>query len=197
MSLDEFDIDDLYGDDTSDLKYEQPAVMPANEAEALERANWHLRMAAKRRDERDQLAAVYKKEIERLQIRLQHRTRILNDQIAWHEEPVKGLHLALLRENPKRKTIELPSGKSSVRVPQTPKVNIVDNAAVLAWAEKEHPELISHAINVTAVRTVAGASDADGLKPGDVRAAIDTETGEIIPGCEVTLDPPSWSVSYD
>jgi hypothetical protein len=175
--------------DEPDIDYETPAVMPEGSAEALDRASWHMRMASMISTERDQITAVYKAEMERLQIRLQHRIRIFDDRIAWHEEPVSSLHLALLRDEPKRKSIELPYGTSKVRVPKTPRVEFTDQPATLAWAEVNHPEILGHTINVTGVKSIA-------VPLGEAGSVTDTN-GEIIPGVQAVLDDPSWSVSYD
>ena len=185
---------ELFGDEP-DIDYDTPALMPAEEAGALERASWHMKMASRLTAERNELTAIYAAEIDRLQIRLEHRRRILADRITWHELPIESLHAALLRDNPKRKTIELPYGTSKVRVPATPKAVITDKDAVLAWAEKAHPELLGHTINVTAIRTVA--APAGEVTVARAAAAIDTDTGEVIPGVEVTLDPPTWSSNYE
>ena len=181
--------DDERYDDESDIDYDTPAKMPAGEADALERASWHMRKAAMLTAQRDQLAAVYKAEIERLQIRLGHRVRIINDQIAWHEEPVKGLHLALLARDPKRKTIELPYGTSKVQERKTPKLTITDQATLLAWAESNHPDILGRTINVTGVKTVA--------KVLDSLAVVDASTGEVIPGVDATVDGLKWSSLYE
>ena len=172
----------------SDIDYDTPAEMPDGQAEALERASWHLRMASQLTAERDQIAGVYKAELERLAIRLGHRSRILNDQIAWHERPVEALHRALLADSPKRKTIELPYGTSKMRTPKTARLEIVDRPKLLSWAEDSHPDILGRTINVTGVKTVAMVTD-------DLQVL--TEHGEVIPGVEAVLDDPSWSVNYD
>jgi hypothetical protein len=171
-----------------DIDYDTPALMPPGEPEALERASWHMRMAAQITAERDQIAAVYKAEMERLEMRLAHRMRIMNNRIAWHEQPVEALHLALLKSNPKRKTIELPYGTSKVRVSTAPKLSISDNSALLVWAENNHPELLGRTINITAVKTVAV------MHMGKV---IDAASGEMIPGVEATTVDPKWSSLYE
>lgn len=186
----------LPGEDAPDLDidYTEPAVMPDDHTAALERASWHMRIAAMLTAERDQLTAVYLAEMDRLVVRLQHRQRILNERIAWHEEPVKSLHLALLRIDPRRKTIELPHGASKIQVPKTPKAHITDKGALLAWAEDHHPDLLSRDINVTAVRTIALADATP--TPEHPTGAVDAN-GEVIPGVEVRLDPPKWSATYE
>lgn len=170
-----------------DIDYEQPANMPDSDAAALERASWHLRMAAKYANERRQLVDVYQAEMDRLTARLDHRVRILDARIAWHEAPVEALHRALLEADPKRKTIELPYGTSRVRVSKTPRIEFVDKAATLAWAENTHPDILGRTINVTGVKTIANVTD----------AGVVDDNGELIPGVAAVLDEPSWSVSYD
>lgn len=181
-----------------DIDYETPAQMPTGEADALERASWHLKRAAAKRDELARLKAVYDAEIDRLKIRLGHRTRILQSQIDWHEEPVRQMHLALVDRDPKSaKTIDLPYGTSKVSVPKSPKVEIVDPDAVTAWALDAHPDIVKHSVNVTAVRSVATPAEPSKVTVGKPGKAIDAATGEIIPGVEVTLDEPRWTVSYE
>jgi len=172
-----------------DIDYDTPANMPEGEAEALERASWHMRKAAMLKAERDQLNAVYQAEIDRLLVRRGHRLRIIDNQIEWHEEPVRSLHLALLRDNPRRKTIELPYGTSKVRAAQKPKVIIEDKGAVLAWAERNHPDLLGMTINVTDLRSVA--------EPTDDGRAVDAATGELVPGASSHTPEPTWSALYE
>lgn len=181
------------GGDNLDIDYSTPAEMPGSQADALDRASWHMAMAARLTTERDQLTAVYRAEMDRLQLRLQHRTRILNERIAWHEEPVRSLHLAIARADPRRKTIELPYGTSKVTVPKTPKLVITDKAALLAWAENNHPDILSRDVNVTGVKTIATMPTVD---PGG-SAPVPDANGEVIPGVEATLDMPKWNGTYE
>jgi hypothetical protein len=186
------DHDPGYGDflgDEPDIDYDTPAEMPDGQAEALDRASWHLKMAAKYSRQLSEIDAVYKAEMERLDIRRQHRLRILANQIAWHETPVESLHRALLAEDPKRKSIELPYGTSKIRASKTPKLEFTDMAATLAWAEENHPDILGRTINVTGVKTIASTSP-------DFRMVVD-DNGEIIPGVEASMPESSWSASYD
>ena len=181
---------DLYPDDVSDLDYEAgPANMPPGDAEALERASWHLSMSARYQHERDQLTAVFTDEIERLQLRLAERQRTLDARIAWHEEPVRAFHLARLGRDPKSsKTLSLPYGTSRIRVSKTPHVEIVDRPALLVWAEANHPEILGRTINVTGVKSITASLNGINV--------IDSN-GERVPGVDAALPDPSWSVSYD
>ena len=174
-------------DTEPDIDYDEPALMPGDEAEALERADWHMRKASMLTRERDQLAAIYRAEIERLHLRLAYRTRIYDDQIEWHELPVESLHRALLRESPKRKTIELPHGTSKIRVSKTPRIEFTDKAATMAWAETAHPEILGRTINVTGVKSIASVTG----------ALVIDDNGEVVPGVTAVLDEPSWSSLYD
>lgn len=179
------DLDIPIGDEP-DIDYGTPALMPDGTAEALDRASWHLKMAARATAQRDEIDAVYQAEMDRLEIRRLHRRRIFNDQIAWHQAPIESLHRALLRDDPKRKSIELPYGTSKIRVSKTPTVTFTDKAATLAWAETNHPDILGRTINVTGVKSIANVTDA---------GVIDT-TGEIIPGVEASTPEPSWSIQF-
>lgn len=179
---------DLFPDDVSDLDYDEPANMPTGDAEALERASWHLSMSARYQHERDQLTAVFRAEIERLQLRLAERQRTLDARIAWHEEPVRAFHLARVRRDSKSpKTLALPHGTSRIRVPATHRLEITDKAALLAWAEVHHPEILSRDVNKTGVKQIASVT----------AAGVVTANGEIVPGVTSVLDDPSWAASYE
>lgn len=186
---------DLFDEMELDIDYNEPAQMPPGEVEALERASWHMGMAERYQRDLDQIDALYKAEMERLQIRREHRKQILQAQIDWHLQPVESLHRALLADDDRRKTIELPHGTSKMTVRKQPKVFIEDKAALLAWAEQNHDELLSHDINVTAIRTIA-KPDRD-LEPGQQGLAVDEATGEIIPGVRSELPAPDWKPKFD
>jgi len=180
---------DPYPDDVSDVDYDEPANMPTGDAEALERASWHLSMSARYQHERDQLTAVFRAEIERLQLRLAERQRTLDARIAWHEEPVRAFHLARLARDPKSsKTLALPHGTSRIRVSKTPHVEIVDRPALLVWAEANHPDILGRTVNVTGVKSIIASGAGEQVVDGN---------GKFVPGVELSLPGPSWSVSYE
>lgn len=175
---------DLFDD--TDIDYGVEAQMPETRPEQLERASWHMKMAARLVAERDEMMAVYKAEIARLQARWIERSDVYDSRIAWHQAPVEALHLALLADDPKRKTIVLPYGTSKVRVPKTPRIIIDDQSALLVWAEANHPDILGRTINVTGVKTIASVTKAGVVDPN----------GELIPGVRAVLDDPSWTASY-
>jgi hypothetical protein len=169
-----------------DIEYDTPADMPTDHMDALERASWHLKMAGQFHEERVELEAMYKREIERLTLRHAQHDRIIRNRIEWHERPVSALHRAIVRDDPKRKTIHLPYGTSKVRVSATPRLEITDRAAALAWAESSYPEILGRTINVTGIKSVAQVT----------AAGVIDENGEIVPGVTASMPDDSWSVSY-
>ena len=189
---------DLLADDRDlDIDYDTPANMPEGEAEARNQAMWHAKMAAMFTAELEQFSKAAKAELERIELRIEDRKRILRNQIAWHEEPIESLHTALIRDNPDQpQTMDLVYGKSKVTVPKTPKVAITDKDAVLAWAEKNRPEILGHTINVTGVRSIARIVQPELVKPDSTGPVVDSETGEVIPGVRAELDAPTWKGSY-
>lgn len=172
--------------DDTDIDYDVEAVMPETRSEQLERASWHMKMAARLVAERDELEHVWRVEMGRLRERWLERAEAYNSRIVWHEAPVEALHLALLADDPKRKTIVLPYGTSKVRVPKTPRIVIDDQPALLVWAEANHPDILGRTINVTGVKTIASVT----------KAGVVDVNGEIIPGVLAVLDDPSWTANY-
>jgi phage host-nuclease inhibitor protein Gam len=81
------------------------------------------------------------------------------------------------REAGKGATLVLPNGDVATRKGPEPAVVIADEAAVIEWARKAHPEVVdtSYKVLVSKLRTVATAK-------GDV--AVDTN-GEVVPGTAV------------
>ena len=180
--------------DDLDIDYTVDAEMPEDRPDQLERASWHLKMASRLARERDELNVVYQAEIERLTNRWRARAEVFANRIEWHERPVRELHMALLAEDPKRKTIHLPYGTSKVRVSKTPRVRIVDQPTLLAWAEQNWPDILGRTINVTGVKEIVARLPK--LEPGETSGVTDLN-GELIPGAAATMPESSWSVSYE
>lgn len=83
---------------------------------------------------------------------------------------------------------ELPDGTvigTVARSKPRSRPSVVDPAALLAWVEKNRPEEIVRSVNPAYLR----ALEAQARKHG---AAFNTETGEIIPGIEMTTGSPSY-----
>lgn len=170
--------------DTSDINYDEPALLPEDDTEALNRIAWHARLARAAWAERGEIEAMYEDEMRRLRDRLQNRVDIIAKRIAWHTAPIESYHRMRLDANSKLKTIELPHGTSRITVPKSAKAFVTDKAAVTDWARTAHPEILQSP-NVTDVRVVVQITD-------DLRV-IDPVTGEIVPGVTAEIPPARWT----
>jgi hypothetical protein len=142
-----------------------------------EQAEWAMAKVAEAQADVAQLLAQRDAQMERAQ--------------AWYARMAKGpqrtlgfmqLHLmdyALRRRaaDPKQKTLVLPNGEVPTTKGPDPCVVIEDEDALVAWARKNHPEVVdtSYRVLVTKLRTVAFAKGAD---------VVDTN-GEKVPGAAV------------
>lgn len=170
---------ELWDDDIPEETYEEPAPLDfADEAEALDRANWHGRHLRRLWRERSEVERVYDAEIQRLLDRRVALVEKIDRDIAWHETPIKGLHAALLDLNPKRKTIGLPNVTMRARAGQ-PRWEF-DPDVFLGWARTWHPDLIR------VKEEIDRAAAKKALKAVEFSAVDDN--GEIVPGIEV-LEP--------
>jgi hypothetical protein len=176
-------------DDTIDYAVE-PEPIHGLDAEALERASWHVRKIAERRRELEQLGDVYRNELRRITDRYDSVTRRINAGIAWHEVPVKQLHAALLAVDPRRKTIALPYGTMRATVPVKARIFITDPVAAQEWALTNHPDLCPpKQVLVTDLRRDLVAR-ADGT-------VIDPATGECVDCCTAVVPDATFGVDTD
>lgn len=118
-----------------------------------------------------------------------HRAGQAEERLTWLLE---SFHRAVLAEDPKAKTVRLPSGELVAR--KAPDRWDFDDEAFLAWAADHHPEFVRTKVEVdkpTVKKALVGGvvdRDADnggGLivaRPGHVISA----DGEVVPGVEVT-----------
>lgn len=145
----------------------------------LTEANWHLRKIARAIQHRNELAAVYDAEMERLRLRWLTRLERIEADIAWHTAPLESYMQMRMREDPKLRTLDLPHGAIKARVGKEPTIKVDDDDAVLAWAGDTLPDLIEEETIRKVVRKVLVAY---------VKAS-----GEIPPG--VTVTPPATTIS--
>lgn len=171
--------DEAYADD--------PPPLSAAEVDALVEAGWHLRRIRSLRARRDEVVALYDREITRINEWRATEVAKLEVRIDWHEAPLRQLSERLHEADPKRKTISLPDGSLNLRVPEKPQVFVSDPDALLEWARENAPSLLPEPkrINVTDLRR-----EAVGYKDGRV---VLTSTGELVPHAKAEVPEPTWS----
>lgn len=147
--------DDALYDEAVDYTSE-PVDLPAEEADALDLANWHLRSIDALRAQRAELVANFEAEHRRLEMRLDSLVSTLNRQEEWHARPLRNLHRAILERDPKRKTINLACGTLKATKQQDEWLYVApvtsgqyadempeNTTAFVKWAAEHHPELIA------------------------------------------------------
>jgi phage host-nuclease inhibitor protein Gam len=164
--------DDEPGDTETPDDGPAPDITEPDHVKALGRCDWHLRRIGRLTRERDTLDAVYKAELERLQLRHENRRTILEAAIAWHEAPLIS-YAAMRREMDGTKTLELPHGVIRSRTTKALSIRVDDTDAVIAWAGDSLPDVVLYRPHV------------------DKRAltVYVMASGEVPPG--VTLVPPT------
>lgn len=100
--------------------------------------------------------------------------------------------LRLRREDPKAKTLLLPEGKVSTRVPSSPwKVEVGNRGALVAWALANAPEGM---LRPSLAPTGEWLDRFDIVERDGTAKVVDPETGEEIPGLWATPAEPSATV---
>jgi hypothetical protein len=109
--------------------------------------------------------------------------------LAWHDEDPRV-----------NKTLHVPSGQVSTTTPRTPRVSIIDEAAVVAWLESIDPEVVTPDVlkrtdpqpMISGVRKLVTTVEKDG---GWI--VIDPASGKQIAGLRAELGDTTASVKPD
>lgn len=175
---------DLYGDPSFDYQSEPEPIAP-NDPDYLIRANRHMRALARLDEREQQVSRLFRAEIDRLEERMGQQLAIIDRQQTWHRRQLVNLHEAILRDNPRQKTIVLPSGELRATVPAKPKISVTEPDEFVAWAERNGR---SDLLNVTTrpakdelARAIDIAPDVPVTEPGVSVPAHDAH-GERVPG---------------
>lgn len=174
-------------DDTTDDTAIDTPDLTGPEAEALIGAGWHLRHIAALRHERRIVETVYRAEMDRITNLYRERLQVITRKLDWHAEPLVQLHARLLAANPARKTIVLPHGTLKSTTPSAkaaPRIEIVDEEAALAWAASIDAATLTRTKVTVAIGNLKRrlALGAEHIDDPDTYNAIDTITGEAVPG---------------
>jgi len=179
------DLVDEYGDDMgtewvpADRAGEAGALWDAEQRLARIRF-WQARLAAELAvfDRRaTQLAKARETVEDRYRARIDH-----------HRVALTQIHAALLRTDPKRTRVILPSGTMTARVPKVPNVDIVDEAAFVLWADGRTDGVVTVTQPAPSVRpskaTIKKVFEVGPEVAGmpDCFQLVDPATGEVVPG---------------
>lgn len=139
---------------------------------------------ARAKAEADRLRAVADAYLERV-------LRRTEGHVAFFEGRLRQWHNRVLAENPKAKTIDLPSGKLEQRVGSV-SVDVTDATALVEWLEEHAEDLVRYADptpDKAAIKARYGAK-VDPTQPGAF-PAVDEATGEVLPGVAIVRGVPT------
>lgn len=184
----------LYGDRTADYDTDPEPIHPDHPDRYTE-ANRHLRALARLNDRETQVTATFKAEMDLLEERLGDQIGIIERQRSWHQRPLQQLHEAILRDDPKAKTVVLPHGELKVTVPAKPQLTVTDPDVFVAWCQiNGRADLLN--VTVRPARDALGKAidilpDAPVTEPG-VTQLVHDANGERVPGVVMFLAVPRF-----
>jgi hypothetical protein len=168
-----------------------------DDLEVRAKADRHLRAIIRLEDDFALERAVFDTEILRLTDRLEYLAARNAKKIAWHEEPLRQLHAAILAEDPTRKTIDLPHGTLRSRTPATPRYVIDRRDDFTEWALTNTPDVLTPTWKIDA-RTIQNdprfTPTRLELDAGEDVPIVNAD-GEVVPGIKYMLDPPTYTVT--
>ena len=152
-----------------------------------EQAIWALRKIAIIERVRKEAREAAQAEINRIQDWLADEEKRADQDRAYLDELLEQYHRAVLEDNPKAKTIKLPHGELEIRKQQPEYIKSDDTVKV--WAQENRPELL-----VPQEPKLDWATLKKSLQATDDGRAVDTETGEIVPGVGINERPAKFSI---
>lgn len=190
---------DLYGDnDLTDDDIAGHAPLDPNDPSWMEYAARRLRRIHRLEVERAQLEQTYSNHINLLEARRDQQLATLDGRIKWLADPLEQFHAAVLKLDPKRKTIPLPFGRLTSRTPQKVKIVVKDEEAFVEWAKVNAPDLLKLTYKPDRPAIVDdGRFTHTALRPGDEPAPVVAESGEQVPGIQAVLSAITFDVVTD
>jgi phage host-nuclease inhibitor protein Gam len=167
----------------SDLMEEFPKELPETpeqkerfQVKDKEQAEWCLRQISRLLREQEEIESTAKKEIEKITTWKNNQAESIQKSISFFEYLLTEYHQQVLKENPKAKTIKLPSGNLEARNAQPEYKR--DKDAMLPWVEKNRPDyvVIKKDINWAGLKKILKYENGTGIDP---------DTGEVVPGLTV------------
>jgi phage host-nuclease inhibitor protein Gam len=176
----------------SDLMEEFPKELPETpeqkerfQVKDKEQAEWCLRQISRLLREQEEIESTAKKEIEKITTWKNNQAESIQKSISFFEYLLTEYHQQVLKENPKAKTIKLPSGNLEARNAQPEYKR--DKDAMLPWVEKNRPDyvVIKKDINWAGLKKILKYENGTGIDP---------DTGEVVPGLTVIDRGTTFSV---
>lgn len=144
--------------------------------ENKEQAEWCLRQISRLMREQDEIESTAQAEIEKITAWKNDQTESIQKSISFFEFLLIEYHQQIFKENPKAKTIKLPSGRLEARKAQPEYLR--DKETMLSWVEQNRPEyiVVKKDIDWSGLKKVLKFQNGTGIDP---------DTGEVVPGLNV------------
>jgi phage host-nuclease inhibitor protein Gam len=164
---------------TEDIPEELPEAPEKKERFQIkdkEQAEWCLRQISRLLCEQKEIEATAQAEIEKITTWKNDQTESIQKSISFFEYLLTEYHQQVLKENPKAKTIKLPSGKLEARKAQPEFIR--NKEEMLPWVEKNQPDyvIVKKDVNWAGLKKILRYENGTGIDP---------DTGEVVPGLTV------------
>jgi phage host-nuclease inhibitor protein Gam len=141
-----------------------------------EQAEWCLRQISRLLSKREEVKSLAQAEIEKITAWKNDQTESIQKSISFFEFLLIEYHQQIFKENPKAKTIKLPSGRLEARKAQPEYLR--DKETMLPWVEQNRPEFVitKKELDWAGLKKVLKYENGMGIDP---------DTGEAVPGLNV------------
>lgn len=151
-------------------------------------AEWALRKILDARAERDRLNTLASDDIARLQAMIDANTKKCDEECAYFESLLREyVGTVQMKETKTQASYQLLSGKLVLKKAKQ-NIKRVDDAALLAWTEKNKPDLVKHTAAVNWAELKKGLEIVDGAIVDDAGCVLDGV------GLEVEFVPETFEV---
>lgn len=178
-----------------DEQIEAPATPEAQEAftiNSADQANWALRKLTQIRGKQEEIKTTAEREITRVQDWSFSETQKLEQEAEFFVHLLESYHRRVIAQDPKAKTITLPHGTLKLRA-QQPEISR-DDGKLLPWVETNHPALVRVKKETDWVKLKAVVQFAPDPDRPHFLIAVDSQTGERVPGVEALERPAKFAV---
>jgi len=141
-----------------------------------EQAEWCLRQISRLMREQEEIESTAQAEIKKITAWKNDQTESIQKSISFFEYLLIEYHQQILKENPKAKTIKLPSGRLEARKAQPEFQRDVET--MLSWVEQNRPEFVitKKELDWAGLKKILKYENSMGIDP---------DTGEAVPGLKV------------
>lgn len=144
--------------------------------ENKEQAEWCLRQISRLMHEKGEVESLAQAEIEKITDWQNQQVESIQKSISFFEGLLIDFHQQVLQNDPKAKTVKLPSGRLEARKAQPEFQRDVET--MLPWVEQNRPEyiVVKKDINWSGLKKILKYRNGTGIDP---------DTGEVVPGLTV------------